>query len=142
MERIIAQSEQFKTLFEACNEKIKAEPDNLEAKRLRGLLLNISDMYKEAIAELSQVIAMKPDDERSYYVRGDSHYKLGDHRLAKQDYLRALKIQNFDDVEFAEGYTEKMISEVIINDKQELEDIKKVLDYEKKKVILSYFNGV
>ena len=114
------------------------EPDNFELTRLRGILYNGSELYDKAIDDMNKVIKAHPDDERAFYLRSDCYFHKGKFNLAKQDYLRALKIQFPNDVEFVEGYTEQKIAEAPINNNEELEDIKKVLGYEKKKAFYSY----
>lgn len=125
-------------LLEACNEKLKHEPENMEIIILRGTIYNVTCSYDKAISDLTKAIKSMPDDERVYYLRSDCYFHKGKYDLAKRDYLRALKIQFKDDTEFVNGYTEKVISKAKVDSKSELKKIKKILAYEKKRVLLSY----
>ena len=138
MKRLTAECEMVFELLEACDEKLGSEPNNMEIVILRGMLHNIVQAYDEAIADLNKVIKNTPEDERGYYLRSDCHFNKGEYDLAKRDYLRALKIQFKDDKEFVKGHTEKVISEAIIENEEEKADIKKILEHEKKRVLLSY----
>lgn len=138
MKRLTAECEMAIELLDACYEKLKSEPNNMEIIILRGILHSVVHSYDKAITDLNKVINNLPDDERCYYLRSDCHFNKGEYDIAKRDYLRALKIQFKDDSEFVDGYTEKTISEATISSKSELKKIKKILDYEKKRVLLSF----
>lgn len=138
MKRLTAECKMVFELLDACNEKLRSEPGNFEIIILRGVLRNVVQSYDEAISDLNKVIKKMPQDERGYYLRSDCYFNKGKYDLAKRDYLRALKIQFKDDIEFVTGYTEKVISKVKMESKSELKKIKKILAYEKKRVLLSY----
>lgn len=138
MRRLIAECNMAHELLEACNEKLRHEPDNMEIIILRGTIYNVTCSYDKAISDLTKAIKNIPNDERAYYLRGDCYFNKGEYDLAKRDYLRALKIQFKDDKEFVEGYTEQAISQATLSDEKEQDDIKKILDYEKKRVLFSF----
>lgn len=139
MNKILAQCKMLVELLESCNEKLELEPDNMEIVKLRGLVFNAAQLYDEAIKDLNDVIQNLPNDESSYYLRSDCNFNKKEFDLAKRDYMRALKIQfKDDDKEFASGYTEEVIEASIVGNEKELESMKKVLEYEKKRVLLSY----
>lgn len=138
MKRLKAECEMVLELLEACNEKLKAEPDNIEIIKLRSVIHLVAHEYDNAIADLNRVIGNMPEDESAYYLRSDCHFNKGEYDLAKQDYLRALKIQFKEDSEFVEGYTNTVISEATMDSEEEKANIKKILDYEKKRVLFDY----
>jgi len=138
MKKLKEQCEMIYELLDACNEKLTSEPSNIEIIQLRGILYSGVELYDEAIKDLDKVINSLPDDEDAYFLRCDCHYNKGEYDLANQDYLRALKIQFPDDEEFVKGYTEEVISKSTIDNNKELKDLKKTLEYEKKRILISY----
>jgi tetratricopeptide (TPR) repeat protein len=138
MDRLKKQSDMFKELLATCNKRLMSEPDNMEVFELRGLLYNVAEMYDKAIDDLNRVIKNLPDDENAYYLRSDCYYMKKDFNSAKQDYLRALKVQMKDEQEFVSKHTEEVIKEAKIENEQELNDMKKVLEYEKARILLYY----
>lgn len=137
MKKLSAECHLLFELLDSCNEKLKMEPENIEIIRLRGIIYNLAEMYDKAIKDLDKVIKGLPHDQSAYYLRSDCHFNKGEFNLAKQDYLRALKIEFKDNSEFVTGYTEQIISEATLND-SEKSDIKKILSYEKNSAILNY----
>lgn len=138
MERLKEQSKMFKELLATCNTRLMSEPDNMEVFELRGLLYNVAEMYDKAIDDLNRVIKTLPDDGNAYYLRSDCHYMRKDFNLAKQDYLRALKAQMKDEKEFVSNHPEEVIKEAKIENQEELNDMKKILEFEKAKILLHY----
>lgn len=138
MKRLKAEYEMVQELLEACNEKLKVDPNNIEIIKLRSVIHLVVHSYDEAITDLNKVINDLPQDENFYYLRSDCHFNKGEYDLAKRDYLRALKIQFKDDTEFVEGYTEQEISEATLDNDEEKATIKKILDHEKKRVLFAY----
>ncbi len=138
MKRLKAECEMVLELLEACNEKIKVDPNNIEVMRLRSVLLLVANSFDEAIKDLDRIISTMPNDETAYYLRSDCHLNIGEYDLAKQDYLRALKIQFKEDTELVKGYTEQVILNAKMENEEEKKDIMKILDYEKKRALLTF----
>lgn len=138
MERLKEQSDMFKELLATCNKRLMSEPDNMEVFELRGLLYNIAEMYDKAIDDLNRVINSLPEDGNAYYLRSDCHYGKKEFNLAKQDYLRALKVQMKEEKEFITNHTEEVIKEAKIESEQELSDMKKILEFEKARILFHY----
>lgn len=131
------QHQMFKELLEACKEQLKNNPDDIELIQLRGTLYNWEQSYDEAIRDLNIVIDNSPENENAYLMRGDCYCHTGQYDLAKQDYLRAMKLQFHDDEEFVKGHTEEVISTSTIANEEELANIKRVLELEKERILLS-----
>ena len=127
-------------LLDVCNEKLEIEPENIEVIRLRGILYNMDKLYDEAILDFDSVISHFPNNEKTYYLRSHCYFAKGEYTFAKQDLLRALKIENKDDLEFVEGCSEPNISEVSIKNEEEKKDMRKILEYEKNMAFLNYFS--
>lgn len=138
MRKLSAECHMLFELLDSCNAKLKAEPDNIEIIRLRGIIYNVAEMYDKAIKDLNNVISELPNDQAAYYLRSDCHFNQGEYDLAKRDYLRALKIEFRDDQEFVKGYNEQTISKATIDSDEEKKDIEKILAHEKNRVVLNY----
>lgn len=138
MKKLSAECQMLFGLMDSCNEKLNVEPDNIEIIRLRGIIYNVAEMYEKAIKDLNKVINLLPGDQEAYYLRSDCHFNQGEYDLAKQDYLRALKIEFQDDDEFVRGYTEQTISKATIGSEEEKKDIEKILAHEKNRVLSNY----
>lgn len=125
-------------LIKDTDEKIRLEPGNVELKKLRALLYAASNLYDNALEDLDFVITQFPSDQQAYYLRSDCYINKEQYDLAKQDYLRALKIQFKDDKDFVNGYTEKVISEAKMENQDEIQAIKKILDLEKTQALAQF----
>ena len=141
MKQLKTQHKFFQEVVERCNEKLQSDPGNIEFLRLRGIAHNIVELYDEAIQDLSKVLDTTDTDEPSFFFRGDSYMNSGHHDLAKRDYINGVKLQNPDDAEVLKGYTPQVLSEVTITTQEELENIKKLLEYEKARILDSYFSS-
>lgn len=135
MKRLKAERKMVFELLEACNKKIEGEPNNIEIIKLRGIIYIVAHEYDKAITDLNKIISNMPEDEIAYYLRSDCHFSKGEYDLAKQDYLRALKILFKEDKEFVKGHTEKVILEATMDNEEEKATIKKILDHEKQRVL-------
>lgn len=135
MKRLKAENDMIVGLLEACNEKLKTELGNMQIVKLRGVLYIVAQEYDKAICDLNKIINDLPEDEAAYYLRSDCHFNKGEYDLAKRDYLRALKIQLKEDEEFVTGHTEKVIQEATMDSEEEKATIKKILDFEKERVL-------
>lgn len=135
MKRLEAERKMIFELLEACNEKIKREPNNIGIIKLRGVIYIVAQEYDKAISDLNKIIHDVPEDQVTYYLRSDCYFNKGEYDLAKQDYLRALKLTLKDDEEFVTGHTEQVILGATMDSEEEKAIIKKVLDYEKERVL-------
>lgn len=135
MKRLRAQSQMIKELLEACNSKLNTAPERSEILRIRGILYNLSEKYDQAIADLDLVIDTLPHEETTYYLRGHCHYKNENFDLAKQDFIRALKIK--DNIKMKD-WSEEEILQVKISDEEELKNIEKVLEYEMNRALVNF----
>lgn len=71
----------------------QVDPLLAEAHVMRGAVLVEMGRAREAIAGLTQALAMNPaNPERVYYYRATAHEELGDMRAAYADYQRAAEI--------------------------------------------------
>lgn len=132
--------EAFHRLLETCNEKLKLEPENMQVVRLRGILNNVVQLYDEAISDLNRIINHFPNDAAIYYLRSHCYFSKRLYDLAKQDYLRALKIEfKKEESEFVESYSEEIILQASISDgEEEIKNLQKILEYEKIATLLKY----
>lgn len=135
MERLKAEREMILGLLGSCNEKLKREPDNLGIVKLRGIIYIVGQEYDKAISDLDRIISNMPGDEVAYYLRSGCHFDKGEYDLAKRDYLRALKLNLKDDEEFVKGHTEQVILQATMDSEAEKTTIKKILDFEKERVL-------
>ncbi|MBI2271098.1 MAG: hypothetical protein HYU69_12200 [Bacteroidetes bacterium] len=132
--------EAFHRLLKTCNKKLKSEPENMQVIRIRGILNNIVQLYDEAISDLNRTINHFPNDATIYYLRSHCYFSKGLYDLAKQDYLRALKIEfKKEESEFVEGYSEAIILQASISGgEEEIKNMQKILEYEKIAALLKY----
>lgn len=109
------------------------EPGNAEILKTRGITFNIAQKYDEAINDFIDVLKIFPYDVSSYYLKSDCHYQLGEFEKAKQDFMRAVLLEDNPDIE------KKQIENILVPDETTLEEIEKILEYERNKVILKSF---
>ena len=142
MKKLRRESRMLVEFLDTCNDKLKLIPSDITSIRVRSVVYTAAELYDKAIADLNVVIKGSKDDLSAYYLRGDCYFNQGEYDLAKRDYLRALKIQFKDDTEFSQGYTEEIIAKATMDTEEEKKIIQKVLEHEKKRVVLSYFPGL
>lgn len=118
--------------LDSCNERLKQEPNNIEIIRVRGMLYSLAEKYDQAINDFKSIIETMPSDASAYYLKSNCHFNIGEFDLAKRDYMRALKL------EFDTKITEDDIERAVIIDAQDLNDIEKVLEHEKKQALRNY----
>ena len=92
MQKLRDESRMFAEMLDSCNDKIKHRPEDTRSIRLRSVIYTVDKMYDEAIADLNVVLKRSPEDMSAYYLRADCYFNIEEYDLAKQDYLRALKI--------------------------------------------------
>ena len=138
MERLRAEREMILGLLESCNAKLEKEPKNTGIIKLRGIIYIVAQEYDNAISDLNSIINDTPEDDVAYYLRSDCYFNKGDYDLAKQDYLRALKLTLKDDEEFVKGHTEQVILEATMESEEEKATIRKILDFEKEGVLFDF----
>jgi tetratricopeptide (TPR) repeat protein len=139
MELLKKQHTYFKEVVERCNEQLQKDSENKEFLRLRGIALNIIELYDDAIKDLTKVIGKDDTDESTFFFRADSYLNTGLPDLAKRDYIEGIKIQSIDNTEVLKGYTKQVISKTTIGTEEELESIRKLLHHEKLRVLANYF---
>lgn len=120
-------------VLEGCDKALLKEPNNVELLRTRGIAFNLAKKYAEAIDDFLKVLNAMPEDASSYYLKSDCHYQLGEFEQAKQDFMRAALLEDNPDIDKSE------IKNVIVPEETELEDIVKILEFEKNKAILKSF---
>lgn len=126
------------SLLETCNEQLKQEPENWDLIKLRGVLNNVVGQYDEAILDLSRIINHYPNDVSAYYVRSHCYFSKQQYALAKQDYLIAMKIEDKSDIKSAKEWTEKVIAGTAIGSEEEIENMKKILEYERRAALINF----
>ena len=110
----------------------------MELIAIRGLMNNLLENYKDAIADFNRVIKLVSNDSSPYFLRADSYYHLKEYTKSKKDLIAAYKIENKGDFELdylPEGF---MKSNEIQND-DEIEHLRIILDNRKKIALLKYF---
>lgn len=132
MRRIIERQKMICGFLDSCNERLKQEPNNIEIIRVRGMLYSLAEKYDQAINDFKSIIETMPSDASAYYLKSNCHFNIGEFDLAKRDYMRALKL------EFDTKITEDDIERAVIIDAQDLNDIEKVLEHEKKQALRNY----
>jgi serine/threonine protein kinase/WD40 repeat protein/tetratricopeptide (TPR) repeat protein len=73
-EHLELSSESPATLVERYTARIKQHPEDADAYHFRGVALANSNRRKEAIADLSRAIDLRPDDAHLWHDRGRVHY--------------------------------------------------------------------
>jgi len=124
-------------LLNDTNEKLREEPDNLELIKLRAVIYASMDLYDKSLQDLEIVINKLPLDRQAYVLRSGCHLKKDEHDLAKEDYLRAIKIEliESDEKYRNEKYPEQVISQIDVKAPADLEIIQKYFGFEKAKVL-------
>lgn len=133
MRRIVLRHKMICHILETCNRELLKEPGNAEILKTRGITFNIAQKYDEAIKDFIDVLKIFPYDVSSYYLKSDCHYQLGEFEKAKQDFMRAVLLEDNPDIE------KKQIENILVPDETRLEEIEKILEYERNKVILKSF---
>jgi len=81
-------------LLDKLNQRIQANPQDIDAYFGRGTLkLELADR-DGAIADLTQVIQANPQDADAYYSRGLARYRIKDYPSAVADIRQALKLNS------------------------------------------------
>jgi len=81
-------------LLDKINQRIQANPQDIDAYFGRGTLkLELAD-HAGAIADFSQVIQANPKDADAYYSRGLARYRIKDYLGAVADIRQALKLNS------------------------------------------------
>ena len=133
MKEILLRNKMIRHVLEGCNKALLKEPNNVELLRTRGIAFNLAKKYAEAIEDFLKVLNAMPEDASSYYLKSDCHYQLGEFEQAKQDFMRAALLEDNPDIDKSE------IENIIVPEETELEDIVKILEFEKNKAILKSF---
>lgn len=120
-------------VVESCNKELLKEPDNIVILRTRGIAFNIAQRYNEAISDFIEILKVLPGDVSAYYLKSDCHYQLGEFEKAKQDFMRAALLEDNPNIE------KNYIENVLVPDETTLDEIEKVLEYERNKAILKSF---
>lgn len=120
-------------LLESCNDELAKDPNNIAILKTRAIALSIARKYIEAIEDLIKVINASPDDVTSYYMKSDCYFQLGEFEKAKEDYFRAVLLEDNPNIE------KKYIENVTVPEETELSDIEKILDYEWNKAVSESF---
>jgi Flp pilus assembly protein TadD len=69
-----------------------ATGESAEAHEARARQLIAKETFREAIAELTEAIRMKPDFARAYNARGYAYMRLHDYKAALADFDQAIRI--------------------------------------------------
>ena len=90
-------------------EAIKINP-SLEAYKLRGLTYLVLGKLDTAILDGTEIIEIAPNISESYNVRMEAYAQIGEHKLAREDARRALKLDRRNKVasELLVKYPEKI----------------------------------
>jgi tetratricopeptide (TPR) repeat protein len=78
---------------------LELDPDNLRARRMRGIILEARALYPEALADYKAVASEAPTAD-AFRNLGDVELALDEAEAAEADYSRALEL----DPEYAPGY--------------------------------------
>ncbi len=94
---IHAQLEQFDRAIDDMKLLADSEPDNPQWQNDLAMMYNAAERPRKAIEIYSHVLDMVGDDPRALRGRGDARLSTGEHKLAIEDYERALKLDTEDD---------------------------------------------
>lgn len=94
MKKLFLKQELYVSLLESVIRELENNPDDLELIYLRGLLYNVTRQYAAAIKDLTQVLNLDPKNITAYFLKSDSHFNMGEMTAAKEDFIRALFLQN------------------------------------------------
>jgi tetratricopeptide (TPR) repeat protein len=133
MRRLVLRNKMICLLLESCNDELAKDPNNIAILKTRAIALSIARKYIEAIEDLIKVINASPDDVTSYYMKSDCYFQLGEFEKAKEDYFRAVLLEDNPNIE------KKYIENVTVPEETELSDIEKILDYEWNKAVSESF---
>lgn len=136
MSPLVNRQKMILDFIKSCDEALAHEPSNAQIMRLRGLMYNVLGEYDKALSDFEQAIKSAPADAVTYYLKSDSHYRKDEFNKAKQDYMRALKLQQ--DAKF----TEEDIIKATVTDSNDLKEIKTVIEFEKEQAILKFFEAL
>jgi len=85
--------ELWKTLEEALANQPVNDGRSAETHLARGIMLDESRQYKEAIRQFGEAIRLRADFADAYDHRGSAHFKLGHIKESIEDFDRYLKLQ-------------------------------------------------
>ena len=71
---------------------LETRPDDSAARFNLGLTLLRERRHREAVDELTSLLAREPQMAEAHYQRGNGNDDLGDHELALGDYARAIEL--------------------------------------------------
>lgn len=77
----------------AYSEVIRLDPNQTEARFFLAVCQQVQGQYKEAIANLNQVLLEEPDAYKAALNRGHCHYALNDYAAAQHDYQLVLELE-------------------------------------------------
>jgi serine/threonine protein kinase/WD40 repeat protein/tetratricopeptide (TPR) repeat protein len=84
-------AESPQVLLDRYGARLKTDPRDAETYHLRGHVLFNLNRLKEAVADISQAIALQPDDAHLLAVRGEARNKLKESDAAIEDLARSLE---------------------------------------------------
>ena len=93
----------FAKSIQICDTVIKSNPNSPDAYNLKGLILDGTGKYQNAIECYDKAIKIAPEFAPAYYNKGNAYAKLNDYKNAIACYDKAIKI----DPEFALAYINK-----------------------------------
>lgn len=120
MKKLILKQELYASLLESVIREHKMNPDDLELTYLRGLLYNVTQQYSAAIEDLKKVLQIEPENITAYFLKSDSHFNMGEMTLAKEEFTRALFLQNnerLNSVQIEANYIPEEMAKILESEK-------------------------
>lgn len=74
------------------NAALKARPNVHDSLLVKGSILRNLKRYEEALALYEHAISLYPNKHKMYEYRGTVYWKLKQHQMAENDYLKALEL--------------------------------------------------
>ena len=121
--------------IKSCDEELLQNPDDIDVLHIRGLLHIVFEEYDKAIEDFNLILKSNPNDAIAYYMKSDCHYNKGELTLAKQDYMRGLRNQYDTEI------SENDIGSAVILDNEDLRDIRRIVEHEKKEAFFKYLSN-
>jgi WD40 repeat protein len=79
-------------LLAACDDRLRADPNSVEALLLRAQILLHKGRAKEALEDVAKALTLSPNNAEAYWVRGLIHADAKDDKSALDDFTKALTI--------------------------------------------------
>lgn len=122
--KIKADSGDFPSAIDLLNKAIEIDPINEDAYAIRGNILYILDLKREAILNYSQAAKINPNNFSNFLLRGITKSKMEDYRGAIVDFNKSLELKPDEDL----AYFERGMAKASLRDNGALKDLDKAIE--------------